>query len=609
VRLRTRLMLVMAMATVGPIAVLGVGTIQVSADLMTDAVTDSQARTADELASHVDLWLTLELQALSQQARAFRLDQLRDSDLVSFQRLIFQQSADANIVSIIGATGQDLAPSLYLNKPRVGRLSKKEAVSPERFSAFRAGLPLKRLAKAGKSSTRLVVGRPYIPPGREGPVLPLVVPTSSDVGLFLAVELSMDTVTNRFGNRTDNGVEVALIDGTGAAFIHHGGDLIEADRFRAFVGGTACSDVRYRSASGEGVVAACAPVHGTGWLAVVAEPMSAITSAGDEIRNRTLYIAGIAGLIAILLGVGLSRTIAQQVGRLKDAAFEVAEGHLGLRVSPDGPSEVRELALAFNFMSTRLAKNQSEIEQNREEISAFTRELQRQLDEQRLELTDAHRMLVQSARLAAVGEMGAGLAHELNNPLAGILGMVQILQAKGGEAGAMLGEVEAQAQRCRQIVQQLLRVSQAGDSPVPVDRRDWIVVDLTVVVEEVITLVTGPFREGGVEILIDTAARLPVRCDREAVGTAVAQLLTSMRAACGRGGQLQVVTHLNQDEVILQFIAKGPQLDLNRDDWKAMGMGFWFARQVISDHGGRMEEPAGFNAQNEAMWTIALPGV
>jgi two-component system NtrC family sensor kinase len=608
VRLRTRLMLLTAVAAVGPIAVLGIAATRVSAELMTDTVTDSQGRSADELASHVDMWLTLELHGLAKQVRAFRVDQLRDSDLVSLQRLIYQQSASANIVSIISPTGQDLAPSLYLTRPDDGRLATKEAVTPARFSAFRAALPLKRLAENQDDQTSLVVGKPYVPPKRAGPVIPVIVPADSARGLFMAFEVALDTVDARFTATAKTGMEVALLDGTGKPFIHRGGTAIEPERFRAFIGGASCSDVRYRDAEGRGIVAACADVPGTGWLAVVAEPVSSITSAGADIRLRTLYIAGFAGLISILLGAAFSRPLAQQVSGLKDAAFEVAEGRLGLRVSPAGPSEVRELALAFNFMSSRLARNRAEIDRQREAIDVFNLELQRQLDEQRVELTEAHRRLVQSARLAAVGEMGAGLAHELNNPLAGILGMVQVLRAKEPASGGMLEDVEEQAQRCRQIVQQLLRFSRGGDDGYTVDRGEWSVVDLGAVVQEVITLVAGSFRESGVEVVLESSPSLQVRCDREAMGTAFAQLLTSLRAACGQGGGVRIDGAVSGAEVGLRFTASGPNLDLSKDDWKAMGMGFWFARQVISDHDGQLEEPTETDSHQTATWTVVLPG-
>src|SRR4030095_4153924 len=106
-------------------------------------------------------------------------------------------------------------------------------------------------------------------------------------------------------------------------------------------------------------------------------------------------------------------------------------------------------------------QNRDTIDQKNREIEAFNVELQKRLDERTRELEEAQVLLIRSARLSAVGQMGAGLAHELNNPLAGILGMVQVVltRHRGQPDEALLRVIEEQAQRCSQIVAHLLRFS------------------------------------------------------------------------------------------------------------------------------------------------------
>jgi len=292
---------------------------------------------------------------------------------------------------------------------------------------------------------------------------------------------------------------------------------------------------------------------------------------------------------------------------LKDAALKVSEGELGTRVNPDGPEEVRDLSRAFNFMSTRLQRNQSELEENRAAIAAFNLELQNQLEAQALQLNDANRRLVQTARLAAVGQMGAGLAHELNNPLAGILGLVQLLQSKGGEHAPMLKNIEEQARRCSEIVAHLLRFSRGERPTGPVDQRDWAVVDLDEVVSEVITLMAGASKEVGVTLRHTTCDGLNVRCDREAIGTAVAQLMTSLRAACLESGSIAIEGKRTGEHVVYRLTVEGDALNLSTDAWMATGMGFWFARQVLAAHGGEMKEPEGTLSDKIARWSFHLP--
>jgi signal transduction histidine kinase len=603
-------MILIGVAAIGPLSMLSVGAARVSQERLKDEVTASQARTVDQIANYIDLWMTLELRMLDQQTQAFDLGHLGDRNMARFQRLVFQQASSAQIVGVINQEGAELAPSLYLTQPATGRLSGKDVISPARFATFRRSLPLPALQRwlaQSSNERRLVVGKPYRAKGDDNPLLPVIVPSSPDRDIHLAAELSLELVMRRFKQAAESGLEVALLDREGDEIIHLGGTGIAPKRFEVFLAGSACDMVEYTAEDGSGIFAACAPVGRAGWLVVVAEPASVFSRAQDEIQERTLYIAIVAAILAIILGSAFSKSMVDPVVGLKDAALRVSEGELGARVTPDGPEEIRELSRAFNFMSTRLQRNQAELEENRAAIAAFNLELQTQLDAQAIELNDANRRLVQSARLAAVGEMGAGLAHELNNPLAGILGLVQILQAKGEQSAPMLANIEDQARRCSRIVAHLLRFSRGEEHTETMDQGDWAVVDLDEVVAEVVTLMAGASKEVGVSLCHAETSGLHVRCDREALGTAVAQLLTSLRAACVHGGTIDIEGSQDSAGVRFGFVVRGKALDLSTDAWMATGMGFWFARQVLAAHGGTLKEPEGTLSGDQAAWSFHLP--
>ena len=172
----------------------------------------------------------------------------------------------------------------------------------------------------------------------------------------------------------------------------------------------------------------------------------------------------------------------------------------------------------------------------------------------------------------------------------------------------LLKDVELQAQRCTQIVAHLLRFSR-GEGPVgPVDQGEWTMVDLDELVGEVMTLMGGPSRELGVTLKHTPMEGLEVRCDREAMGTALAQLLTSLRAACLKDGTIHVQGDRVDTRVTYKLVVQGEALDLSTDAWMATGMGFWFARQVLAAHGGSLEEPEGTLSGNLAEWRMSLPG-
>ena len=106
-RLRTRLILLIAVAALGPLGVLGIGATGVASRLLGDTISDRQRRTSDGLALYVDTWLSLQLRLITQQARTFRLGELDDPSLVSFLRLVYTQIPEANITSLVNRAGVD----------------------------------------------------------------------------------------------------------------------------------------------------------------------------------------------------------------------------------------------------------------------------------------------------------------------------------------------------------------------------------------------------------------------------------------------------------------------------------------------------------------------
>ena len=499
-RLRTRLIVLIGAAAVIPLGILGFGAINVSVERLTQKSADSQARSADQMASEIDLWLQFQVVQIAEQVDAFRLARLNDRKLQGFQQLVFQQLPDVHIVAVVNAEGAELNPSVFVDADAQAEWPSKEPISQARFADFKKALPIEKMrleleqwsAREGRGERPVIVGRPYAVNGRAGPVLPVAVPASIEKAMSLTVELALDRASARFQRAKDDGLDVALLDASGGLVLTAGRGLIEPSHFQIFQPDSSCAEVRYSLDDGAQVLAACAPVGGTGWMVVVAEPMENITKAGDEIRNRTGFISLFAGVLSVLFGMLFSLGVASRVSRIRDAALAVAEGDLGRTVDLSGSKEVRDLSRAFNFMSRRLSNNQETLREQQGEIEAFNEELKRQLSDQKAELTEAHRLILQSSRLAAVGEMGAGLAHELNNPLAGILGLVQVLKMRSAGGDEKLDEIEYQAQRCTAIVEQLTRFGSAAVGRAPLEETDWDWVDVGEIVTEVADLVEGP---------------------------------------------------------------------------------------------------------------------
>jgi signal transduction histidine kinase len=176
-------------------------------------------------------------------------------------------------------------------------------------------------------------------------------------------------------------------------------------------------------------------------LRVLAEPSP--WTPGHE-WPQTLLVAGGVGVVLLLLGSWLVEL--QVLGPLRAverAAAQVAAGDLSVRLADGGASELQRLADAFERMTSALARQRAELEAQRDRLQ-------------------------RSEQLAGIGRLSAGVAHEVGNPLAAILGYVDFLaDPRSGLDDAqreILASIRDQTRRIQAIVHQLLEYSRPGHS-------------------------------------------------------------------------------------------------------------------------------------------------
>lgn len=153
----------------------------------------------------------------------------------------------------------------------------------------------------------------------------------------------------------------------------------------------------------------------------------------------------------------LTRYIVRPVEGLTRAAERVAAGSRDARAGLRGSQEVVRAALAFNAMTVELATREAELSARVE-----------QLERARREIEDAQSQLVRSEKLAVVGRLAAGLAHEIGNPLAAIVGLAQLLEDGGlepEETRDFATRISREAERIHRTVRELLDYARAAPAP------------------------------------------------------------------------------------------------------------------------------------------------
>ncbi len=591
-RLQARILLFLALACILPLLLLAIAASQATATWLSGATTEFQYRTAESLASAVARQLTDAERVVRLQFANFRLGDSSPEVRKAFVLATYRLFPEIAIAVLRDPTGADAAPPVYLRVGETAWVPGHEQVPDDRVARLRQELPA-----AGAEGTA-AWGRPYLPPGGQGAVYPVTFTSPWGDGMTLGVELGMGEVPSRIGLVAGNHGEAALIGVDGTVLVRAGvGGLVLPDRFRELLA-TDGADVQYDDASGAGVQAALARVPGHSLVVVVAEPAAAVQAAAREIQKKTWYIGGVSLVLAMVGGLMLAGSILDPIGKLSAAARAFGTGELGRRVSVDGGDELGDLGRAFNGMAQSLQQNAAVISAKNREIESFNQDLQDRVEQRTAQLKEAQARLVQSGQLAAVAELSSGLAHELNNPLAGLLGMIQLARARADPKQAtLLDAAEREALRCKEIVAQLLRFTRNDVG----GARERDVVDLDVVIADVLALMRGPLEGRG---LVPDHARRPcwVRGDAAQLGRAVGQLLTSMRTVAAPNARLEVRHVGTAAEQVVDFSVSA--VVSNQDDWRAASFGFWVARQVFEDHGAILEEPV-----LGGSWRLRAPAV
>jgi signal transduction histidine kinase len=205
------------------------------------------------------------------------------------------------------------------------------------------------------------------------------------------------------------------------------------------------------------------------------------------------------------------------------------------------------------------------------------------------------RQLNMSSRLAALGTLAAGVAHEVNNPIAIILGFTDLLLEKtpaDGEAYEQLKIIEKQALACKRIVENLGRFARG---PAVADDT----VDLNAEVQRILVIVRNTLLTEKVECVADLADGLPrVRGDGQGIQQVLLNLVTNARGAMKAGGRLTLRTRRDGDRVVLEVSDTGhgiPRANLERifDPFfttkapgEGTGLGLFISHDIIEDAGG-----------------------
>jgi signal transduction histidine kinase len=297
-------------------------------------------------------------------------------------------------------------------------------------------------------------------------------------------------------------------------------------------------------------------------------------------------------------------------------AADFAKGELKSRAKEEGQDELADLSRTFNQMG-------AELEVARAKLMRWNDELRQKVDEATADLRAAQAQLLEAQKLAAIGQLGAGVAHEINNPLSGILGSAQLLMMDhpdGDPDFALLAQIEESARRCRDITQNLLKFSQMRGEV------SLAKVDLNAIVKAALEFEKPRHDEAKVQVTAELSpGELWIDGDADALQQVFSQLCGNARTAMKDSAdkRLTVTTRATDAGPVASVADTGKgiaQENLDRifepffttkDVWTNVGLGLSVAYRLMQEHQGRLtveSEPgkgARFTLQFQPAGTVA----
>jgi two-component system NtrC family sensor kinase len=307
------------------------------------------------------------------------------------------------------------------------------------------------------------------------------------------------------------------------------------------------------------------------WIVAVGSYEDEFYHEANEIRGRivesmvvlTIFVCIIATILVFLA----SKVLTDPIKHMMEVIRKVKRGRLDERMEVDTADELGELAGAFNRM-TQIIRNNKEMEAN----------------------------LAQQGKMASLGILSSGVAHEINNPLGVILGYASYIEGKISPDDpnySYIHEIKRESKRCKKIVQDLLSYAR---TPQPTLEE----LDVNALLEQIVDFAANHTDMYHVTVVRKLTPGLPkIMVDGDQMRQVAINLILNAGAAMSQGGKLVVSTSLDEEGYVnLVFADDGagiPPENLEKifepfftTKAKGTGLGLAITRQIVEQHHGKI---------------------
>jgi len=342
--------------------------------------------------------------------------------------------------------------------------------------------------------------------------------------------------------------------------------------------------------------------------------LESVNAAIAEARNTAILLSVLVSLITTVIGTFFIRIITKPIRLMVNATNKISQGELDHHVPIEQQDEIGQLAKTFNRMVESL-------KESRDEVDSYNKMLEGTIQIRTKELETIQAQLIQSEKLSAIGQLAAGVAHELNNPLGGILGYAQftleklknnspakITKKEFDNYVRYISDIEKQARRCKDIVQNLLRFSRSTKNV------EFEKVDLNILISETCTFIEHQLSMKQIELKLNLDSNLPdIQGNPGQLQQVFTNIILNAMQASPPGTSIEIVTRFSpplgqfNGTVELLFTDQGhgiSKADINKifepffttkEVGKGTGLGLSVSYGIIKEHGGEIKVESDLN--------------
>ena len=313
---------------------------------------------------------------------------------------------------------------------------------------------------------------------------------------------------------------------------------------------------------GEKIIATYIPIKKLGWSIVVGQPINYAYARIKQMESTSIIFVLIWIFLTIIIGVILARNIEDPIKELKKGILKIAEGDLNYKINIGKIDELGELADNLNKMTKQLNQSQES--------------------------------LLRSERLASLGYMAAGMAHEIKNALVPLKTLTDMLSISGNDPAftTKFNElVPKEIERINILSTDLLHYSRPAE---PV----FEYLDLNEAVEETDKFLEVQAKKKNVAIKLKLSKISEVKADRNKMIEVLTNLILNAIEAMSKG-EIVISSYEKDDKVVIEISDNGPGIppeNMNRvflpfftTKKEGTGMGLALTQRIIADHGGSIE--------------------